>query len=221
MANSLSRMANQISRIIILAGGESRRLGEDKILATLGSHTALDFLLLTLAPTALPITAVGPTRPTVTPVNWVREDPPGGGPAAAIAAALSPNPAPDDWVVILAGDQPAAAQALASLTAAMDSGLDAVLAVDPDGVPQPLLGLYRQQPLHTVLDDRAAGRSMRSVLAKLTAALVPVAPLATLDLDTASDLDRARDALANFRPSDHCFDLPAPDTDSTQDPEGD
>ncbi len=196
--------------MVVLAGGGSRRLGHDKLAATLlpgaptpgapspagAGGTVLDALLTGLAE-ALPgvaVTAVGPPRPTVLAVSWRREDPAGGGPVAALAAGLT-GLAPTDVVVVVAGDLPFAAPALPHLlTALATAGVDAdgVVGVDPGGRDQLLLGAHRAGPLLAAVGPAPGGRSVRSVLQGLRLVRVELAGEACLDVDTPADLDRAR-----------------------------
>lgn len=188
-----------LARVVVLAGGGSRRLGHDKLAAALGSGTVLDALLTGLAAAApgVPVTAVGPPRTTALPVTWVREEPAGGGPVAGLVAGLAGL---DDTAVVavLAGDAPFAAPALGPLAAALRD-TDAAVGTDPDGHDQPLLALYRVGPLRRAVGPRAAGSSVRSVLGRLTAVRVPLAPLWCLDVDTADDLAAVRAAAQRQR----------------------
>ncbi|MGN7861797.1 molybdenum cofactor guanylyltransferase [Microbacterium sp. 22303] len=100
---------------VVLVGGRARRMGgAAKHLLELGGSTPWDRTLAALAAHGIsPIIAVGPApadgRPAdaaaVPVVTWVREDPPFGGPVAALAAALS-RPELDDAAefLLLAGD---------------------------------------------------------------------------------------------------------------------
>ena len=74
--------------VVVLAGGESRRFGSDKLAADLDGRTLLDATLASV-PAGLPVVVVGPARPVRRDVRFVREDPPGGGPAAALVAGLT------------------------------------------------------------------------------------------------------------------------------------
>lgn len=78
--------------LVVPAGGGSRRMGTDKLAAPLGTSTVLGELLARV-PAGVPVVVVGPTRPLPASagpdrVVVAREDPPGGGPAAAVAAGL-------------------------------------------------------------------------------------------------------------------------------------
>jgi molybdopterin-guanine dinucleotide biosynthesis protein A len=172
---------------VVLAGGTSRRFGGgDKTAAALGGTTVTGALVASLG--ALPVVVVGPEA--------------GGGPAAALAAGLarSAGSADDaDVVVALAGDLPFAGTAVPRLVAALRAApddADAVLGVDPGGRRQFLLAAYRAAPLRTALGagaEQSTDRSMRSVVAALRVAEVPVTATEALDVDTADDLARARE----------------------------
>lgn len=89
---------------IILAGGSARRLdGTDKPAIEIDGTTLLD-RTVAAAKGAERIVVVGPRRPTASEVLWAREDPPGGGPVAAIAAAL--DQAEAAYCLVLAADLP-------------------------------------------------------------------------------------------------------------------
>jgi molybdopterin-guanine dinucleotide biosynthesis protein A len=133
-------------------------------------------------------------------VQWARERPPGGGPVAGLAAGLEvarlgrPDLA---WVVVLAGDQPFAAEGLPALLAARVPGADAVVGVDQDGRDQPLLAAYRPVRLAAQLAGDLAGRSMRSVLAGLVVVRVALPARSCLDIDDEESLARAQAELGN------------------------
>ena len=72
---------------VVLAGGESRRFGSDKLAAALDQQTLLDHTLAAL-PEEFAVIVVGPERPTTRSVRFTREQPPGGGPAAGLVAGV-------------------------------------------------------------------------------------------------------------------------------------
>jgi molybdopterin-guanine dinucleotide biosynthesis protein A len=147
-------------------------------------------------------------------VRWARERPPGGGPVAGVAAGLGAVLAelPDlPWVVVLAGDQPFAAEGVPALLAARtdgaddaddaDGAVDAVVGVDGEGRDQPLLAAYRPVALAAQLTGEVAGRSMRSLLAGLTVRRVVLPPRSCLDIDDAAALEQARAERARGGPA--------------------
>lgn len=178
-------------RVVVLGGGGSRRLGQDKLAAQLGASTVLDTLLAGLVGVLADaqITVVGPARPTCVPVRWCQESPPGGGPVAGLAAALPDDP--DAVVGVVAGDQPFAAAALPVLLGARGQA-DAAIGVDSSGRDQPLLGAYRTGPLRAAIGAQASGRAVHSVLSQLTVVRVSLDAAWCLDVDTAADLATAR-----------------------------
>lgn len=184
--------------VVVLAGGTSRRLGGvDKTALDVAGRTVLARLLDDLP--ALPVVVVGPRQDVGRDVLWTREDPPLGGPLAAASAGVAAGLAahPDAEVVVLvAGDQPFAGTAAASLRTALRPGVDAALAAGPDGRPQPLLAAYRIAAVRDVLGGDVHGRPVRDLLRRLRTVTVPVAPGTDLDVDDPADLARARELAA-------------------------
>lgn len=183
--------ATQTWAAIVLAGGRARRMaGADKLMATVADRTVLDRTLSAVL--GLPIVAVGPARPTAQDVRWVSEEPPGGGPLAALAAGLAALPAEIDAVVVLAADQPGVRPAtVARLTHALAcSGAAAVGAVlrDSTGRVQWLTSVWRRDSLAAALPARPAGLAIRSVLGGLPLVQVPAEASEAKDVDTPADL---------------------------------
>lgn len=183
---------------VVLAGGAARRLGgRDKVAEVVGAGTLLDRVLAAVADAAS-VVVVGPQRPVVGRVTaWVREQPPGGGPVAAVAAGLAAATAPA--VVVLAGDLafPSAAVVRRLLQALTGDG---VLVVDADGRDQSLFGAWGTAALRAGLAGLpdSTGASMRSVVAGLDVRRLEVLPASGepppwLDCDTEADLLRARE----------------------------
>ena len=89
--------------VIILTGGKGERLGGvDKAALSYRDATLLDHVL-SVVDDATQKVVVGPEK-DLPGVVWAREDPPGGGPLAGLAAGLAKIT--EDWVVVLAVDQP-------------------------------------------------------------------------------------------------------------------
>lgn len=136
---------------IVLAGGTSRRMGGgDKTALVVGGVPLLDRVLEATAAADARIVA-GSQRSTALPVTWAREDPPGGGPAAALFAALPF--VRNDFVVLLAGDLPFILErdVTALLAAVVASGSDGVVAADATGAPQWLCSAWRVAALRRML----------------------------------------------------------------------
>jgi molybdopterin-guanine dinucleotide biosynthesis protein A len=181
---------------IVLCGGEGRRFGGDKTAADLGGTSVLDALLTNL-PKEWAVVCVGPERPSRRdPVAWLREDPPGGGPVAGVAAALAA--VRTEVVVLLGGDMPYAAPAAARLAGHLLDAppeTDAIVGIDQHGHVQPLLAAYRTAALSAVLPLDPLGVPLKRLLDGLRLVVDPVPEQASLDVDTPEDLEAARHRL--------------------------
>jgi len=179
---------------IVLAGGRARRLGgAAKPQLTVGGRTLLDAAVAAVAGAGR-IVVVGPEQPVTGSVTWRREDPPGGGPVAALAAGLPATTAP--VVVVLAGDLPAIAPAVPHLIAALPPDGAAVL-TDGEGRANYLAAAWRRSTLVAALAvvGPAAGAPMRAVIAAAPRVVpVPDAGGWGRDCDTWDELARARAA---------------------------
>ncbi|TKJ34552.1 molybdenum cofactor guanylyltransferase [Blastococcus sp. CCUG 61487] len=179
---------------VVLAGGRAARLGgQAKPQLRVGGRAMLATVLAAVADAEHRI-VVGPPQPVPEDVVVVREQPPGGGPVAALRAAL---PAVADPVVaLLAGDLPfLTGGVVAELRSALTD--DGALVVDDGRRDQYLLGVWRTDALRGALRPTGGPMSLRRVLAPLTASrLRPTVPPGTpppwLDCDTPADLARAR-----------------------------
>jgi molybdopterin-guanine dinucleotide biosynthesis protein A len=126
----------------------------------------LDRVLAAVAGAAARV-VVGPDSLSVPPgVVCVSEQPPGGGPVAAIAAGLPL--VPTDLVALLAADLPfLTPPAITELRTTLTGAEDGVLYVDGDGRRQTLCGVWHAAALRARLRDLGppAGRSLRDLLA--------------------------------------------------------
>ncbi|MFP5219031.1 MAG: molybdenum cofactor guanylyltransferase [Actinomycetes bacterium] len=172
---------------VVLAGGRARRMGgADKPAVMVGGQTLLDSAL-TAVSDAQSVVVVGPQRPTCRAVTWAREDPPGGGPVAALAAAL-PLVA-SDVVAVLAADLPFLdAATVQLLRTALEH--DGALLVDAEGRDQLLVGVWRTEPLRRTLTPFDA--RLGAVLGRLRADRVVVEGRPWFDCDTEMDVAEAR-----------------------------
>jgi molybdopterin-guanine dinucleotide biosynthesis protein A len=196
---------------VVLAGGAARRLGGvDKPAVRVGGRPLLDRVLAACAEARTTVVVAEP-RPTARPVRWAREEPPGGGPVAALDAGLrrtatrdvptedvptqdiptegAPEHTPGgaEFTVVFSADLPFLEEATVRrlVTALRGSGAEGALLSDADGRDQPLVAAYRTAALRrelAALADRHGGLAGLP-LRRLTGAL---------------DLTRVRDPLASF-----------------------
>ncbi|MFE2280438.1 DUF6457 domain-containing protein [Streptomyces sp. NPDC059454] len=193
----------------MLAGGAARRLGgADKPGVRVGGRALLDRVLAACAGARTTVVVAGP-RPTARPVIWAREEPPGGGPLAALAAGLRHTTA--DHVVVLSADLPFLGhRTVRGLLTPLRHGTttDGVLLTDSDGRDQPLVAAYRTGPLRrelAVLTGRhgeLAGLPLRRLTGSLDLTRISD-PVASFDCDTWDDIATAR---ARIREHGHVLD---------------
>ncbi|MET8765571.1 NTP transferase domain-containing protein [Streptomyces sp. NPDC004658] len=182
---------------VVLAGGAARRLGgADKPGLRVGGRALLDRVLGACADAGTTVVVAAP-RPTVRPVRWAREEPPGGGPVAALEAGLRLTTAAH--TVVLSADLPFLGRPTLwrLLSALQDTGADGALLTDADGRDQPLVAAYRTAALRRELGALAAthggltGLPLRRLTGALRLTRVPDA-LASFDCDTWDDIATAR-----------------------------
>jgi molybdopterin-guanine dinucleotide biosynthesis protein A len=145
------------------------------------------------------IIVVGPERPGLSGVRFVREEPPAAGPVPALRRGLAEaGDAP--WVALLAADLPfLRADHIRALLRAAEGHRGAVLA-DDAGRAQWLAGCWRTVALREAAAGYA-GDSLRGLLGPLAPVLVRLAagpgdPPPWLDCDTPDDLRKARELAA-------------------------
>ncbi|MFD5427214.1 NTP transferase domain-containing protein [Streptomyces sp. NPDC127084] len=194
---------------IVLAGGAAERLGgADKPGVSIGGRALLD-RVLTACRGADRTVVVGARRATVRPVRWARETPPGGGPLAALDAGVRQTSA--ETVLVLAADLPFTGDAtVRRLIDALDrSGREAALLTDGDGRDQPLVAVYRTEPLRRELAliateyGHLSGLPLRLLTQELESERVAAEPLDSFDCDTWEDIAAAR---ARIREHGHVLD---------------
>ena len=133
---------------IVVAGGQARRLaGAAKPQLRVDGRTMLDRVVAAVHDAQV-VVVVGPAQPVGAQVVWCREDPPGGGPVAAVAAGL-PETAAEE-IVVLAADLPWIAPAIPALRAALPGAGVAVL-VDATGRPNYLAAAWARRDLAAAL----------------------------------------------------------------------
>ncbi|WP_406039595.1 NTP transferase domain-containing protein [Micromonospora sp. NBC_00898] len=190
---------------VLLAGGAARRMGGvDKPALPVGGRPMLHRVLAAVA-AAEPRIVVGAAGRVPPDVRVTREEPPGGGPAAATRAGLALLDPGTATVALLAADLPLlTAGAVDDLLRQLDgSTADGACYVDGDGRRQQLCGVWRVAALRAALDRLAAqrggtldGAPVRAVLAGLTVREVAWSgsgPPPWFDCDTDEDVRRAEE----------------------------
>lgn len=180
---------------IVVAGGSARRLGGvDKPALDVAGSTLLERVIAAAADAAR-VVLVGPQRKLGAAVTreviWCREDPPGGGPVAALASAVPHTSA--DAVLVLAADLPWIAAAVPLLLAALPAH-GAALLVDGGGRVNQLAAAWRRAELTGALNaiGEAHGAPMRSLLTHVEHVLVADEAGWGADCDTWADVAAAR-----------------------------
>ena len=139
---------------IVLAGGRSTRFGSDKLAVEVDGSPLLRHAVDAALAVAAYGVVVGPA-PEDPPADVVvtREDPPYGGPYAAVVAGLEVLDERAALVLLLAGDLVDPAPLLPRLLAAVEGTdakgrtVEAAVALDADDRRQPLLAAYRVDAL--------------------------------------------------------------------------
>lgn len=130
---------------VILAGGESRRLGRNKALERIGGRTLIERVVERVASVSAEIIVVvaSPSQAVALPlppeVRVVTDRYPGCGSLGGIYTGLSASLAP--WILLVACDMPFLNARLLRRLIAMRRGVDAVVPC-LEGRPEPLHALY-------------------------------------------------------------------------------
>ena len=185
---------------IILAGGQSQRMGRDKATLALGEHSLLERVVAIVQP-LFPqlLVSVRQLRPDIE-LPQICDTQPNAGPLAGLCAALEKSTTP--WIFAVATDMPFVQAALIEHLALRRADFQAVVPVVA-GHPQPLAAFYTVGAL-AVIQDLLAGdgkRSLRAALERLNVCYVDESELRAadpglrsfFDLDTPEDLAQARE----------------------------
>jgi molybdenum cofactor guanylyltransferase len=181
---------------VVLAGGASHRFPPDKLAQLVDDLPLLDRALASL-PEQFVVVVVGSVRQVARPVIFTSEDPPGGGPAAAMIAGVRQALAESaDVIVVLPADAPLGGQAARTLLDRLEDepSAQAVVGVDAHDREQPLqlalLPVAAEALLAAAGPGGAGGVSARRLLDALRPGLVTqeLAPAELWDIDTADQL---------------------------------
>lgn len=206
--------------VVLTGGGGVRMGGLDKAGIEVAGVTLLERALHATwtAVEVVVVGAPGAEVPTTRPATWTTEDPPGGGPAAALLAGLDRLVGGPVVVVALAVDMPGVTAATVArlVTAAeapwtaeeraeerggdgtvdrADGTVDGARLVDTAGRAQPLAAAYRVDALLAARPDRREdehGMPMHRLVSGMRMRDVPEIGAETRDVDTHEDLAALR-----------------------------
>jgi len=171
---------------VILTGGTARRLGGvDKATLSVGGRRLIDGALDTVAGAAQ-VVVVGAPVDTGRAVQFVREEPAYGGPAAGVVAGVTATTA--DQVAVLAVDLPQLSGATFERLLAGAVGHDGAVLVDAAGRRQ-LAFVVRRAALLDVAPEHVSGLPLWKLLDPLDLAEVPALGDEARDIDTWADLE--------------------------------
>jgi molybdopterin-guanine dinucleotide biosynthesis protein A len=184
---------------LILAGGESRRMGQDKASLVLDGQTLLQSVAATLQPLfAEVIVSVRQPRPDID-LPQVCDAPGQVGPLAGLAAGL--ERASNPWLFAAACDMPFITPPLIEYLARQRADWQAVIPM-VGGHPQPLAAFYAAGCIDEVrrLLGGSGKHSLRALLEGLRVRYVDEAEMleadpqlrSFFDLDTPQDVERAK-----------------------------
>ncbi|MCS7221758.1 MAG: molybdenum cofactor guanylyltransferase [Anaerolineae bacterium] len=172
---------------VILAGGQSRRMGQDKAWLDAGGRPLLVHVaerLQNLAAEVIVVRAAPTTPLPALPARVIEDRYPGMGPLAGLHAGLSASAT--SWIFAVACDMPLLHQALIRYLALLRPGHDAVIPY-PTGQPEPLHAFYHRRCLAVIEQALASGqRSVWKLYTRLQVRSVSPLELTVFDPDLRS-----------------------------------
>lgn len=174
--------------VVILAGGQSRRMGRDKAALPFGEGTMLTHLVAKFRPSYPVVVSVGEKgRYDTGGVPEVVDRHPGQGPLAGLEAAFSATEA--ETIFLTGTDLPMITPALTQAMAERFSPeAQAMVIRRRDGKTEPLCGLYRRGCLEPVRQCLAEGRrSFKGLFQRVTVQYLEEEELRGFDLERLLD----------------------------------
>jgi len=204
-----ARNGGRPSRVsgVILAGGESRRLGQNKALLRIGGRTLIERVVEAIAPLTAEVIVVvaSPEQAAALPlppsVRVVSDRHPGCGSLGGIFSGLAASREP--WILAMACDMPFLNPTLLRHLMTARRGVDAVVPY-LEGQPQPLHALYRKTCLAHIESRLRAGQlKIASLFAAVRVRYVDEATIDRIDpghrsffnINTPADLEEAQSLL--------------------------
>ena len=180
--------------LLVLAGGDSRRMGRTKAWLEVGETTLLRWVTERLAPafTEVVVSFAEPEQlQELVPYRLVFDRKPAAGPLAGLEAGL--RSARTEVTFAVACDMPYVTPQVAEMAVAASSGCDAAIP-RIDGRPEPACAAYRQSALQAITAALDAGRYRAADLAEQldVAWLEGFDPELFRSLNTPEDYERFR-----------------------------
>jgi molybdopterin-guanine dinucleotide biosynthesis protein A len=179
---------------LVMAGGDSRRMGQDKANLILGEQTLLQNVATKMAG-LFPQTLIS-VRQLRQEFEWpqICDDPAYRGPLAGLLAGLEHSDTP--WIFAIACDMPFITLSLIECLSQYRQGVDAVVPMVQD-YPQPLAAFYAKAsiPATRHILQTSGKHSMRALLEHLNVRYVGTAEMQHADpaLKSFVDLDTPQD----------------------------
>ncbi len=177
---------------LILAGGLSRRFGTDKAAHEIRGQTMIQvaYDALKAVTDDIIVSVRSPEQRYDLDVTYVTDRYRGMGPLAGLEAGF--RVAKHDWLLVLACDMPLVSpNDVETLLEARASGVDAVVAIDEDGLTQPLCGCYSRaaaaRHAKSLLQRRQL--SMMGLLDRIEFRTVALSEMALVNVNRPADLE--------------------------------
>lgn len=144
--------------IVVLAGGQSSRMGENKSLLPMSGKTMIEHILAQLQPWTddLFIGANNPDTYSFTGLPVIKDRTPGCGPLMGIASCL--EAARHERMLVVACDIPEIPPSFIQRLVRESTEVDVVMPLDAEGRAEPLLAVYSKKALpamHAMLERGA------------------------------------------------------------------
>jgi molybdopterin-guanine dinucleotide biosynthesis protein A len=187
---------------LVLAGGRSSRMREDKAALTIRRRPQLELAFELLAPfvsrTWVSVREDQRDDPLRAAFPQIVDGPGAEGPIAGLIAAQAAHPEAT-WLVVACDLPLLDATTLSRLLAGRDSGrLATAFRSAGDGLPEPLCAIYEPASREAILHFVASGISCprKFLIRHDVALLAPASPLALANANTPEELAAVRQALA-------------------------
>ncbi len=173
----------------VLAGGASKRMGQDKALLPYRGATLVEHVAKTVREAAGSVALIGdPARLGQLGLAVFPDELPSCGPASGIYTALRLSDT--DWNLLVACDMPAVSAEilLGLLHRAETSERNCVAAVGPYGEPEPLCAVYHRRCLSVLTQAiRDKRLKMRDLIKEMGAVWMPVDVSALANVNTPAE----------------------------------